>query len=787
MGKWANEHVARQTWSPKDTERHTTLEEHGMSTTLRDKALRYHEFPKPGKLSIQATKPMDSQSDLTLAYSPGVAEACLEISADPGAAARYTTRANLIAVVSNGTAVLGLGDIGALASKPVMEGKAVLFKKFADIDVFDIEIDERDPHKLVEIIAGLEATFGGINLEDIKAPDCYVVEELLKQRMKIPVFHDDQHGTAIVTAVAILNGLRVLGKEPGDVRLVVSGAGAAAIACLDLVLGLGVRKENILVCDSRGVIHDQREDAMDPKKRFYAARTEARTLTDAIAGADVFLGLSRGGALSADMVATMADRPLILALANPTPEIMPEEARAAKPDAVIATGRSDYPNQVNNVLCFPFIFRGALDVGATTINEAMKLACVKAIADLTTAEVPEVVANAYGGERLVFGPEYILPKPFDPRLISVVPPAVAQAAMDTGVATRPITDMKAYVETLTQSVYKTGFVMRPLFLRARQQTRRVLYAEGEDNRVLRAALQVVDEGLARPILIGRAPVIAERIRDMGLRLQEDKHYDVVNPMQDSRVEQWSEALYQLTGRKGVSPEAAGNLVRSQSTALAAMMLQCGETDAMLCGAVGSFPDHVWYVEHIVGLEPGVCALSALSVLIMPQGTYFICDTHVTPEPDARELAEMAILAAREVRRFGIEPSVAMISHSSFGSHDTAGAARVREALALIRAREPDLEVDGEMRVDAALSKRARDKLCPDSRIRDQANLLIMPNLDSANTAFGLLRSLGNGVAVGPILIGAAKPAHVVSTSITTRGLVNMTAMAAVQSMATQKD
>ncbi len=757
-----------------------------MSTTLRDKALRYHEFPRPGKLAIQATKPMDSQSDLTLAYSPGVAEACMEIAADVANAARYTARGNLIAVVSNGTAVLGLGNIGALASKPVMEGKAVLFKKFAGIDVFDIEIDERDPDKLVEIIAGLEATFGAINLEDIKAPECFYVEEKLKERMKIPVFHDDQHGTAIVTAVALLNGLRVVEKEPGDIRMVVSGAGAAAMACLDLALGLGIRKENVLVIDSRGVIHAGRDGAMDEKKRKYAADTDARTLDDAIDGADVFLGLSRAGALTRDMVAKMADRPLILALANPTPEIMPEEARAAKPDAVIATGRSDYPNQVNNVLCFPFIFRGALDVGATTINEAMKLACVKAIADLTTAEVPEVVANAYGGEKLVFGPEYLLPKPFDPRLISAVPPAVARAAMETGVATRPIEDMRAYVDTLSQSVYKTGFVMRPLFLRARQDTRRVLYAEGEDHRVLRAALQVVDESLARPILVGRGEIIAERIRDMGLRLIEDKHYDVVNPLQDERVAGWSESLYHLVGRKGVSPEEAAHLVRTRATALASLMLHTGETDAMLCGAIGGFPDHLWYVENIVGREPGVRALAALSALILPQGTYFICDTHVTPEPDARQLAEMAILAAREVRRFGMEPSVAMISHSSFGSHDTPGAAKVREATARVREMEPDLEVDGEMRVDAALTKRVRDKLCPDSRIREQANLLVMPNLDCANAAYGLLRALGNGVAVGPILVGAARPAHVLTPSITTRGLVNMTAMAAVQAAVSER-
>ena len=757
-----------------------------MSTTLRDKALRYHEFPRPGKLAIQATKPMDSQSDLTLAYSPGVAEACLEIAADVSNAARYTARGNLIAVVSNGTAVLGLGNIGALASKPVMEGKAVLFKKFAGIDVFDIEIDERDPDKLVEIIAGLEATFGGINLEDIKAPECFEVERRLKERMKIPVFHDDQHGTAIVTAVALLNGLRVVEKKPEDIKLVVSGAGAAAMACLDLALGLGIRRENILVLDSRGVIHAGRDGGMDEKKRQYAADTDARTLDDAIDGADVFLGLSRAGALTRDMVAKMADRPLILALANPTPEIMPEEARAAKPDAIIATGRSDYPNQVNNVLCFPFIFRGALDVGATTINEAMKLACVKAIADLTTAEVPEVVANAYGGEKLVFGPEYLLPKPFDPRLISVVPPAVARAAMDTGVATRPIEDMDAYVDSLSQSVYKTGFVMRPLFLRARQDTRRVLYAEGEDHRVLRAALQVVDESLARPMLIGRSPVIAERIREMGLRLVEDKHYDVINPLEDERAAGWSETLYQLVGRKGVSPEEAGHLVRTRATALAALMLHTGETDAMLCGAIGSFPDHLWYVENIVGMEPGVRAPAALSALILPQGTYFICDTHVTPEPDARQLAEMAILAAREVRRFGMEPSVAMISYSSFGSHDTPGAAKVREATALVRSMDSALEVDGEMRVDAALSRRVRDKLCPDSRIRDEANLLVMPNLDCANTAFGLLRSLGNGVAVGPILVGAARPAHVLTPSITTRGLVNMTAMAAVQAAVSER-
>ncbi|MCE9681710.1 NADP-dependent malic enzyme [Halomonas alkalisoli] len=750
-----------------------------MADDLRDSALKYHRFPRPGKLAIQAIKPMASQRDLSLAYSPGVAAACEEIERDPLMAAEYTARGNLVAVISNGTAVLGLGAIGALASKPVMEGKAVLFKKFADVDVFDIEIEERDPDKLIEIIAGLEATFGGINLEDIKAPECFEIERRLRERMKIPVFHDDQHGTAIVTAAALLNGLRVVGKEMGDIRLVCNGAGSAALACLDLAVSLGVNKDNILVCDRSGVIHTDR-DGLDQYKARYAARTEARSLADAVNGADVFFGLSSGGALTQEMVATMADRPLILAMANPTPEIMPEDAKAVRPDAVIATGRSDYPNQVNNVLCFPFIFRGALDCGATTINEEMKLATVKAIADMATTTVPETVAVAYGGQPLTFGPEYILPKPFDPRLIDTIPPAVAKAAMDSGVAARPIADLDAYTRSLSRLVYRSGNVMEPVFERARQNPLRLLYAEGEDERVLRAMEVCVTQGYAKPLLIGRRAVIEARIEELGLPVTPGVDFELIDAQDYPDYAELASEYHQLMGRRGVHPEAAEKRVRSRATILASLLLRRGDVDAMIAGPVGTYHEHLDQVLDVIGLREGVSTPAALQLLILERTTLFIADPFVNYDPDAGQIAEITLLAAEQIRRFGITPRAALVSHSNFGSSDFGSAGKMRQALALIRERAPDLIVDGEMQADSALSTGVRGRILPDSLLDGEANLLIMPNLDAANIAFTALKVLGNGVSVGPILLGAAKPVHVLNRTVTARGIANMSAFAVVE-------
>jgi malate dehydrogenase (oxaloacetate-decarboxylating)(NADP+) len=747
---------------------------------LGQAALAYHRGPPPGKLAIVATKPMANHRELALAYSPGVAAACEEIARDPTEAFHLTGRGNLLAVISNGTAVLGLGAIGALASKPVMEGKAVLFKKFADINVFDIEIEERDPDKLVEIIAGLEATFGGINLEDIRAPECFEVERKLRERLRIPVFHDDQHGTAITVTAAVLNGLCVTGKDIAEVKLVTSGAGAAALACLDLLMRVGLPREHIIVTDIAGVVYQGRTEEMDPYKAHYAQETTARTLADAIQGADVFLGLSVGGVLTGEMVRTMAERPLILALANPFPEILPDKAKAARADAVIATGRSDYPNQVNNVLCFPFIFRGALDVGASAINEEMKIACVHAIADLARAEASDVVAAAYGGQTLRFGPEYILPKPFDPRLVTEVPLAVARAAMDSGVATRPIDDLAAYRERLTQHVVRSGLLMRPIFERARNDPRRVIYAEGEESRVLQAVQQVIDAGIAVPILVGRPDVVEQRLQDLALRMRPGVDFELVNPLDDERNRSYAAQYHEIMGRRGVSPREAQTVVRSHNTVIAALMVARGEADGMLCGTVGPFRRHLQNILDIIGKGEGIRDVSTLSTLILPNGTFFICDTHVTPEPAAEEIVEMTVLAAEEVRRFGLTPKVALVSHSDFGTHDTPSACRMRVALAILRARAPDLEVDGEMHPEAALSDEIRRRALPSSRLHGQANLLIMPNVDAARIAFGLLRGLGGGVSVGPILLGAARPAHVMTHAVTVRGLLNMSAMSVVQ-------
>ena len=754
-----------------------------MADDLRDSALEYHRLPTPGKIAVVGTKPLANQRDLALAYTPGVAAACEAIVADPAEAATLTARANLVGVITNGTAVLGLGAIGPLAAKPVMEGKAVLFKTFAGIDVFDIEIDERDPDKLVDIVAGLEPTFGAINLEDIKAPECFEIERRLRERLRIPVFHDDQHGTAIIVAAAILNGLSVVGKPLDGVKLVTSGAGAAALACLDLLVDLGFPIGNITATDILGVVYKGRREQMDPRKARYARDTDARGLAEAIVGADIFLGLSAPGVLKPEMVATMADRPLILALANPMPEILPEAAKAVRPDAVIATGRSDYPNQVNNVLCFPFIFRGALDVGATTINEAMKIACVRALADLAQAESSDVVAAAYGGEALGFGPDYLIPRPFDPRLIVELAPAVAKAAMDSGVATRPIGDFAAYRDRLTRFVFRSGLVMKPIFERARRDPRRLVYADGEEPRVLRAAQTAVDEGLVRPILIGRRRVVRQRIERLGLRLRHGVDFEITDPQADRRFRDYWGLYHRLMERKGVTPEHAQAVVRTRNTAIAALMVKRGEAEAMICGVVGRFDRHLKDVLDVIGLAPGVAEASAVNVLILPHGTFFLCDTQVTPDPTADQVAEMTLLAAEAVRRFGVTPKVALLSHSSFGSADTASARKMRAALGLIQARAPDLEIDGEMHGDAAVSEVIRLRLFPNSRLKGQANLLVMPTLDAAHIALNLLRSLGEGLSVGPVLVGVAQPAHILAPTASVRGILNMSAIAVVEAQA----
>ena len=752
-----------------------------MADQLGQAALDYHRYPTPGKIAVTPTKGMSNQRDLALAYSPGVAVPCLEIQKEPLRAYDYTAKGNLVAVISNGTAVLGLGNIGAVAGKPVMEGKGCLFKKFAGIDVFDIEIDETDADKLVETIASLEPTFGGINLEDIKAPECFYIETRLRERLKIPVFHDDQHGTAIVAAAALLNALEVVGKRIEDVKLVCSGAGAAAIACLNIVVGLGVRRENIWITDSKGVVHKGRAQSMDAQKERYAQDTDARTLADIVPGADVFFGLSMAGVLKPEMVASMAERPIILAMANPEPEIRPEDAKAVRPDCIIATGRSDYPNQVNNVLCFPFIFRGALDVGATTINEAMKLACVRAIAELARADVSDVVAAAYGRQDIRFGPEYLIPPPFDPRLITTVAPAVAEAAMATGVATRPTADLRAYRASLQRFVYTSGTVMQPVFQAASDQaTRRIVYAEGEDDRVLRAAQVAVAERLARPVLVGRPDAIAAKIADLGLRLQAGQDYEVVGFDDPDFVAEAAAAYYRLGRRQGLTRDYAAAEMRRNGTLIGAMLVRLGRADGMLCGTSGPYGSHLRYVAEAIGLRAGVRELAAMHLLMLPQQTVFVCDTYINPDPTAEQLADIALLAAEAVRRFGLEPRLAFLSHSSFGSADTPTAKKMRAALALVRARAPELEAEGEMHADAALSKRVLDQVFPDSGLTAAANILVMPNLDAANITFNALKIVaGQGVTVGPILLGAAKPVHILTPTSTVRRLVNMTALAAV--------
>jgi malate dehydrogenase (oxaloacetate-decarboxylating)(NADP+) len=750
-----------------------------MADELKQAALNYHRLPRPGKLAIEATKPMTTQRDLALAYSPGVAAACAEIVADPDTAANYTSRANMVGVVTNGTAVLGLGDIGPLASKPVMEGKAVLFKKFADIDVFDLELDERDPDRFIQAVAAMEPTFGGINLEDIKAPDCFYIERALRERMRIPVFHDDQHGTAIIVAAAILNGLRVVGKTLSEVRLVTSGAGAAALACVNLLVNMGLRKENLVLTDIAGVVYRGRREEMDDFKSEFAVDTAARTLGDVIADADVFLGLSAPAVLKPEMVAKMADKPLIMALANPVPEIMPDEIKAVRDDAVIATGRTDYPNQVNNVIVFPFIFRGALDVGATAINEEMKIAAVRAIADLAMQESSEIVAKAYGGDEIAFGPDYIIPKPFDPRLIIEIAPAVAEAAMASGVARRKIADLAAYRADLEAFVFRSGQIMRPVFQRAKQQPKRLVYAEGEDERVLRAAQTVIDEGLARPILIGRPEVITNRIQKLGLRLRIGENCELTNPLLDDRYVQYWQRYHELMERRGVTPSRAREIVRTRTSTIAALMVELGQADAGICGTVGRYLDHFNEVRDVIGLAEGVHDLSAVTLLIMQGGAFFLADTHVTMDPDADDLVEMTMLAAEEVRRFGIEPKVAFLSHSNFGSTDHPNAVKMRTAVAKLRQRAPDLEVEGEMHGDFAVDVQSRAAIFPNSQLKGTANLLIMPNLDSANIAFNLLKSTGNGLPVGPMLVGSAKPVHVLNQSVTVRGILNMSAVAVV--------
>jgi malate dehydrogenase (oxaloacetate-decarboxylating)(NADP+) len=751
-----------------------------MDDRIRAAALEYHYLPKPGKIAVTPTKALTNQADLSLAYSPGVAAACDEIVADPTNAYKYTSRGNLVAVVTNGTAVLGLGDIGPLAGKPVMEGKGVLFKKFAGIDVFDIEINEKDPDKLVDIIAALEPTFGGINLEDIKAPECFYIEAKLRERLKIPVFHDDQHGTAIITAAAVLNGLRVVGKDIGRVKLVCSGAGAAAIACLDLVVSLGLDPRNVYAVDSKGVIHTGR-DNLDASKRRYAQNADARTLADVMPGADIFLGLSTKGVLKPEMVAAMAPHPLILAMANPEPEILPEDAKAVRPDVIIGTGRSDYPNQVNNVLCFPFMFRGALDVGATTINEAMKVAAVRAIAELAHAEQSEVVTAAYGKEELTFGPEYLIPKPFDPRLIVKVAPAVAQAAMESGVATRPLADMAAYRQQLNEFVYQTGLLMRPVFAAAKKNPARIVFCEGEDARVLRAVQTVVDEGLARPIVIGRPSVVEARIDKDGLRIRAGQHFELVNPDSDPRYKDLWQDYYELTCRKGVSVEYAKREVRRRTTLIGAMLIRHGYADALLCGTFGRHALHLKYIDQVIGRRRGVDSFHAMNMIILPSRTLFIGDTYVNYDPSAEQVAEMTVLASEEVRRFGLAPKVALLSHSSFGTEDTPTAIKMRRALALITARAPELEVDGEMHGDAALSEDIRLQVFPQSRLEGSANLLVTPNVDAANIAFNLLKTAaGDGLTVGPILLGAARPVHILTPTATVRRIINMTALLSVE-------
>jgi len=745
---------------------------------LRRAALEYHEFPVPGKLAIAATKQLINQRDLALAYSPGVAAACEEIVNDPANAYRYTARGNLVAVITNGTAVLGLGDIGPLAAKPVMEGKAVLFKKFAGIDVFDIEVKENNLDKLVDLIAALEPTFGGVNLEDIKAPDCFYVERRLRERMKIPVFHDDQHGTAIVVGAAMLNGLKVVGKSISEVKLVVSGAGAAALACLSLLVKLGLPRQNIWVTDLAGVVYEGRTELMDPDKAEFAQKTSARTLAEVIKGADIFLGLSAGGVLKQDMVKSMGPKPLLFALANPNPEIMPEDVKAVRDDVIMATGRTDYPNQVNNVLCFPYIFRGALDSGATTITVEMEIAAVHAIAELAQAEQSEVVAAAYAGATLSFGPEYLIPKPFDPRLMMKIAPAVARAAVDSGVATRPITDYDAYRDKLQAFVYASGTTMKPIFTLAKRALhKRVAFAEGEEERVLRAVQVVVDEGLARPTLIGRPEVIAQRCEKFGLRLHAQRDYDLVNTEQDHRYRDYWQTYHQLTDRKGVTEQLAKIEMRRRLTLIGAMLLHKGEVDGMLCGTWGTTSLHLHYIDQVIGKRAGVTTYACMNTLMLPNRQVFMVDTHVNYDPTAEQIAEITAMAAQEMVRFGVRPKAALLSHSNFGASTQPSAIKMREALALLKRRAPWLEADGEMHGDAALDAAYRSEVMPRSTLTGEANLLVLPNIDAANISYNLLKTAaGGGIAIGPVLLGAAKPVHVLTPSATVRRIVNMTAL-----------
>lgn len=756
-----------------------------MDEQLKLAALDFHEFPTPGKIQVTPTKPLATQYDLALAYSPGVAAPCLAIEKDPSASYKYTARGNLVAVISNGTAVLGLGNIGALAGKPVMEGKGVLFKKFAGIDVFDIEIDEHDPDKIVDIVASLEPTFGGINLEDIKAPECFYIEKKLRERMGIPVFHDDQHGTAIITAAAVLNGLRVVNKKADEVKVVCSGAGAAAIACLNLLIAIGVKLENIVVCDSKGVIFAGRDDKMDEtKKHFAIADNGQRTLRDAIAGKDIFLGLSGPNLVDQDMVKSMAASPIIMALANPEPEILPPLAKEARSDVIICTGRSDFPNQVNNVLCFPFIFRGALDVGATTINEEMKLACVHAIADLALAEQNDEVANAYGGQELEFGPEYLIPKPFDPRLIVQIAPAIAKAAMDSGVATRPIQDFDAYIEQLSQFVYKSNLFMKPVFSQAKQEKKRVVLSEGEDERVLHATQQIVLQGLAFPILIGRPSVIEKRIQNLGLKLEIDKDFELVNNENDPRYRDYWQDYYELAKRQGVTEEIARRRLIGNSTLIGALMVRRGDADALICGTFGAYRHHFDIVEQVIGYANEDKIAAAMNALILQSGNIFISDTYVNVDPTPEQIARSTELAADAMKRFGIVPKTALLSNSNFGSINNPSGRKMQQALDLLRQRCPELEIDGEMQGDAALVESIRLQALPDTTLKGSANLLIMPNVESANISYNLLRvSASDGVTIGPILMGMAKPVHILTPISSVRRIVNMVAVAAVEAQA----
>ena len=750
------------------------------SEDLNAAALAYHRLPRPGKLEIQATKPLANQRDLALAYSPGVAAACEAIAADPQEAAAMTSRANLVAVVSNGTAVLGLGNIGPLASKPVMEGKAVLFKKFAGIDVFDIEINADTIERVVETVAALEPTFGGINLEDIKAPQCFDIEAQLKERMKIPVFHDDQHGTAIIVTAAVQNALLLNGKKIEDVKIAAAGAGAASLACLNLLVAMGAKKSNIFVCDQEGVIHEGRNTRMDRWKAQYARDTEMRTLADVIVGADIFLGLSGPNVLTKEMVAQMAPQPLVMALANPTPEIMPDEVRSVRSDAMICTGRSDYPNQVNNVLCFPFMFRGALDCGATAINEEMKHAAASAIAELAREAPSDVVARAYEGESLGFGPGSLIPSPFDPRLILRIAPAVAKAAMDSGVASRPIADFDEYREGLERFAFRSGFVMKPVFAKARTQPVRVIYAEGEDQRILRATQAVLEEKLARPILVGRPAVIEARLERFGLSIRAGHDFDLINPDDDPRYRSYVQDYINAAGRSGITPEAAATLVRTNATAIAALAVLRGEADAMICGVEGRYLSHLRRIREIIGVAPGLNEFAALALVITSSGAFFITDTHVRSDPSAEELAEIAALAAKHVERFGLKPKIAFLSHSNFGSYDTPSARKMRRATELLKRAHPQLEADGEMHGDSALSPATRERVLPHTCLEGVANILVMPNLDAANITYQMTKVLTDAVPVGPILIGAARPAHILTPSVTARGVLNMTAVAAVE-------